>query len=116
MTCKKCGRPTTGGRCTYCRWLYEQKRRAAHKQREEQLCPKTLDSCLTLDDYLTMLDRIQGRRFGRLPPRAREIAEAGIIRHLDACKRHNVEPDVSAVREIIDDALEGRAVYLENPV
>jgi hypothetical protein len=44
---------------------------------------------------------------------ASEIATEGIIRHLAACDRMDVNPDISAVREIIDDALNGRRVYAE---
>ena len=42
-----------------------------------------------------------------------DIATEGIIRHLAACDRMDVNPDISAVREIIDDALNGRRVYAE---
>jgi hypothetical protein len=35
------------------------------------------------------------------------------LRHLRACDRMDVNPDTSAVREIIDDALNGRRVYAE---
>jgi hypothetical protein len=45
---------------------------------------------------------------------AAEIATEGIIRHLRACDRMDVNPDTSAVREIIDDALNGRRVYAES--
>lgn len=68
---------------------------------------------MNLEDRIGSIDPIQARRYGRLFPAARAIAQAGIIRHFDACDRHGVEPDRSAIREIIDDALEGRAVYAE---
>ena len=42
-----------------------------------------------------------------------EIATQGILRHLRACDRMDVNPDTSAVREIIDDALNGRRVFAE---
>jgi hypothetical protein len=44
---------------------------------------------------------------------ALEIATEGILRHLRACDRMDVNPDTSAVREIIDDALNGRRVFAE---
>ena len=42
-----------------------------------------------------------------------DIATEGIIRHLAACDRMDVNPDISAIREIIDDALSGKRVYAE---
>ncbi len=42
-----------------------------------------------------------------------EIATEGIVRHLRACDRMDVNPETSAVREIIDDALNGRRVFAE---
>jgi hypothetical protein len=42
-----------------------------------------------------------------------DIATEGILRHLGACDRMDVNPDTSAVREIIDDALNGRRVFAE---
>ena len=39
-----------------------------------------------------------------VPPQAVDLA---------ACDRMDVNPDISAVREIIDDALNGRRVYAE---
>lgn len=42
-----------------------------------------------------------------------EIAREGILRHLSACDRMDVNPDTSAVREIIDDAINGRRVFAE---
>ena len=68
---------------------------------------------MTLADRIAEVCPVQGRRFARLSDLARIIATAGIYRHLDACDRYGVEPDKSAIREIIDDALAGRAVYLE---
>jgi hypothetical protein len=44
---------------------------------------------------------------------ALDIATEGILRHLRACDRMDVNPDTSAVREIIDDALNGRRVFAE---
>lgn len=75
----------------------------------------TLCTCTTcsLTRQLQDIDRIQARRFGRLSDPALSIATTGILRHLTACKNIGVEPDVSAIREIIDDAQDGRAVYAE---
>lgn len=66
-----------------------------------------------LEQQLFDLNGVQARRFARLQGASRTIAEAGIIRHLYACDRNGVEPDIGAIREIIDDALNGRAVYAE---
>lgn len=68
---------------------------------------------MTLLDRLRDIDPIQARRFERTAGRVREIAAAGIIRHLNACDSLGVDPDVAAVREIIDDAWNLRAVYAE---
>lgn len=68
---------------------------------------------MTLADRIAEVCPVQGRRFDRLEGLARTIATGGIFRHLDACDRIGVEPDAGAIREIIDDALNGRAVYLE---
>ena len=73
-----------------------------------------LDSRFTpLHDRLLRIDHIQARRFTKLSGRALQIATEGIIRHLRACDRMDVNPDTSAVREIIDDALNGRRVFAE---
>ena len=66
-----------------------------------------------VEERLKGIDHIQVRRFSKLMGAAREIATEGIIRHLRACDRMDVNPDVAAVREIIDDALNGRRVYAE---
>lgn len=66
-----------------------------------------------LDERLRRIDHIQARRFSKLSGRAQTIAAEGIVRHLRACDRMDVNPDISAVREIIDDALNGRRVYAE---
>ena len=44
---------------------------------------------------------------------AARARDEGIIRHLKACDRMDVNPETSAVREIIDDALNGRRVFAE---
>ena len=72
-----------------------------------------LDKGLPLAERLQRIDHIQARRFSKLTGPPMEIATEGIIRHLAACDRMDVNPDISAVREIIDDALNGRRVYAE---
>jgi len=62
---------------------------------------------------LLRIDHIQARRFSKLSGPSLDIATEGIMRHLRACDRMDVNPDTSAVREIIDDALNGRRVYAE---
>lgn len=68
---------------------------------------------MTLLERLRDIDPIQARRYERLSGRAEEIAYHGIVRHFNACDRNGIDPDVAAVREIIDDALNGRAIYAE---
>ncbi|HKP68195.1 MAG: hypothetical protein ABI857_00070 [Acidobacteriota bacterium] len=68
---------------------------------------------MTLQDRILQIDHIQARRYSKLTEDAIEIATQGIIRHLRACARMEVNPDASAVREIIDDALNGRRVFAE---
>ena len=66
-----------------------------------------------VEERLKGIDHIQVRRYSKLTGAAREIATEGILRHLRACDRMDVNPDVAAVREIIDDALNGRRVFAE---
>lgn len=66
---------------------------------------------LTLKERIFRVDAIQARRFEKLQGVTLEIATEGIIRHLKACDRMDVTPDPSAVREILDDALNGRRVF-----
>ena len=68
---------------------------------------------LLLNDRILRIDNIKARRYSKLYGMALEIATEGIIRHLRACDKMDVNPDASAVREIIDDALNGRRVYAE---
>lgn len=68
---------------------------------------------MTLQDRVLQIDHIQARRYSKLTGDPLEIATEGIIRHLRACARMDVNPDASAVREIIDDALNGRRVFAE---
>ena len=73
----------------------------------------TFDRHLPLEERIQRIDHIQARRYSKLMGVAAEIATEGIIRHLRACARMEVNPDASAVREIIDDALNGRRVFAE---
>jgi len=75
----------------------------------------TFNTHLPLDERLLRIDHIQARRYSKLTGVALEIATQGIVRHLRACDRMDVNPDTSAVREIIDDALNGRRVFAEIP-
>jgi hypothetical protein len=68
---------------------------------------------LPLEERLLRIDHIQARRYSKLNGAAVNIATEGIMRHLRACDRMDVNPDVSAVREIIDDALNGRRIFAE---
>lgn len=69
---------------------------------------------MTLTERIATLEPATARKYARLEGVAREIATEGIIRHFNACDRNDVEPDKLAVREIIEDALAGRAVYKED--
>ena len=73
----------------------------------------TFDTHLPLNERLMRIDHIQARRYSKLNGLALEIATEGIVRHLKACDRMDVNPETSAVREIIDDALNGRRVFAE---
>jgi hypothetical protein len=73
----------------------------------------TFDMHLPLNERLMKIDHIQARRFSKLSGPSLDIATEGIMRHLRACDRMDVNPDTSAVREIIDDALNGRRVFAE---
>jgi hypothetical protein len=68
---------------------------------------------ITLQERILQIDHIQARRFSKLGGMTLEIASEGIIRHFRACARMDVNPDASAIREIIDDALNGRRVFAE---
>ncbi len=68
---------------------------------------------MTLQDRIMQVDHIQARRFGKLTGEAVKIAAEGIIRHFRACARNDNNPDPSALREIIDDALSGRRIFAE---
>lgn len=68
---------------------------------------------ITLGERIYQIDPVQGKRFARLEGDAREIAVEGIIRHLKACLKLDVQPDYSAIREIIDDALTGKKIFAD---
>ncbi len=68
---------------------------------------------ITLQDRILQIDHIQAKRFGNLPADVQKIAAEGIIRHLRACARMDINPDASAVSEVIDDAFRGRKVWKE---
>ena len=71
---------------------------------------------MTLQDRILQIDHIQARRYSKLTDDAMEIATQGIIRHLRACARMEVNPDASAAREIIDDALNGRRLFAKRSI
>src|SRR3954463_10313851 len=66
---------------------------------------------MTLYERVLQIDHIQARRLSKLSGDALEIAAEGIIRHLRACARMDINPDSSAVREVIDDAIDGRRIF-----
>jgi hypothetical protein len=68
---------------------------------------------MTLQERVLQIDHIQARRYTKLVGETLEIATEGIVRHLRACARMDVNPDAAAVREIIDDAINGRRVFAE---
>ena len=70
-------------------------------------------SAPTLTDRIREFAPQQAGRFSRLTGHVEAIAVEGIIRHLAACDLHDVPPDRNAVKEIIDDALNGRRIYAE---
>lgn len=77
----------------------------------ERLC--TGGTIMTLVEFLYIIDPVQAKRFTRLNGSSAKIAAEGIIRHVKACKHLQINPDISAIREIIDDAAFGRQVYME---
>ncbi len=68
---------------------------------------------MSLEDRILQIDHIQAKRFKTLKGSTFEIAAEGIIRHLRACARMDVNPDADAIREVIDDALNGKKVFAE---
>ncbi|HLM62024.1 MAG TPA: hypothetical protein VK308_14555 [Pyrinomonadaceae bacterium] len=69
---------------------------------------------ITLQDRLNSIDYFQAQRFAKLEGDALETVKEGIIRHLRACARMEVNPDGLALKELIDDALSGRGSFAEN--
>lgn len=67
----------------------------------------------SLEEVIRDMDPYLAKRFTRLGGSPREIAELGILRHLAACERVPIQPDFRAIREIIDDAINGQAVYAQ---
>lgn len=90
------------GRCLFLKFLQKEQPKAV-----------TFNLNSSLDERLKRIDHIQARRFSKLNGTTLTIATEGIQRHLRACDRMDVNPDISAVREIIDDAINGRRVYAE---
>ena len=74
-----------------------------------------MNKVMTLEERLIEIDLIQARRFVKLRDESLAIAVGGIVRHLRACERMEVNPDASAIREIIDDAVRGNKFYPDNP-
>lgn len=66
---------------------------------------------ISLKQRVHQIDEAQGRRFAKLEGAPLEIATEGILRHLRACASLDVNADYSAIREIIDDALQGRSIF-----
>lgn len=71
---------------------------------------------LNFATYLRKIDEMQGNRFAKLDEAAAEIAAEGIARHLRACTRMDVQPDIPAIREIIDDANQGKRVFADTSI
>lgn len=68
---------------------------------------------MTLADRILQIDHVQARRYKKLRGENLTIASEGIIRHLKACAKNDNSPDASAIREIIDDAINGKRVFAE---
>ncbi len=66
---------------------------------------------LTLDERIKRLSLKEAKRYSKLTGRPNNIATEGIIRHLAARDRHDIPADYRAVKEIIDDALNGKRIY-----
>ena len=62
---------------------------------------------MTLLESVTTIDFFQARRLKKIEGEALSIAAEGIIRHLRACSKIDVSPQAYAIKEIIDDALNG---------
>jgi hypothetical protein len=53
-------------------------------------------------------------RYVSLTPEIRRIADEGIQRFVNACKRSKISIDVAPIREIIEDALDNRQIWKES--
>lgn len=69
------------------------------------------DKKITLEERLKEIDSFQASRFRKQSQAVKEIAAEGIRRHLRHCARMDVLPSPAAVREILDDAQDGRRIY-----
>jgi hypothetical protein len=54
-----------------------------------------------------------GPAYARLSLFSKQIARAGLLRHIRACRAMTVDIDVSAVCEILNDAKHNRKIYAE---
>ena len=68
---------------------------------------------MTLTERIATVDTFMARKFERLDPHTQHLAAEGIIRLLNACDRVGTAPDACSLREIIEDALDGRQVWKE---
>lgn len=64
-----------------------------------------------LADIINPVDPTQARRIRKLTGDSLDITIEGIQRHYHFCNKSGVNPDASAIREIIDDALLGKRVF-----
>ena len=70
-----------------------------------------MSETLTLDERIKRLSPKEAKRYSKLTGTPNNIATEGIIRHLAACDRTEIPADYRAVKEIIDDALNGKRTY-----
>lgn len=68
---------------------------------------------MNLANILPEIDAQQARRFAKLTGTALSIAREGIRRHLAACEAYDCRPDAAAIREVIDDAQNGKRIWLD---
>lgn len=64
-----------------------------------------------LGAYIFQLDQIIGRKFFKLPNHALQITVEGLVYKIAACQRMNVDLDPGVAKEMMDDALNGRAFF-----
>src|SRR5260370_10733205 len=53
-------------------------------------------------------------KYKKLEGRAKRIATDGLLRHIMACDTHGVRVEIAAIREILNDAEDGRSVFAES--